>query len=214
MDSLENLAVLSPEFYARSPLAVARELIGKILVHRSEAGLSAGRIVECEAYLGRGDPASHASRGRTPRNGVMFGPPGVGYVYFNYGMHHLFNVVADEPGKAGAVLIRAVEPLAGLELMTRRRGREDPLCLCSGPGKLAQAFDITDRHNGFPVTSGPLTVRWAEEVPNEEIKISSRIGISDATERLWRFFMAANPHVSQRSGPITRSAKVLAELSA
>jgi len=150
-------AVLPPEFYARPVLDVARELVGCGFYHHGVGG----RIVETEAYA-HDDPCCHGFRGKTPRNEVMFGPPGLLYVYFTYGMHFCCNLVCEEEGRAAAVLLRAVEPLAGVELMRERRGRAasdgDPRALCSGPAKLTQALAIGREQNGLPAWRKPLVV--------------------------------------------------------
>lgn len=173
---------------------MARDLLGKVLRHETRQGVSSGRIVEVEAYLGEDDPASHAHRGPTPRARVMFGDGGRAYVYLSYGNHHCMNVVTDRKGVAGAVLIRALEPLEGIPLMRQRRGREEAEDLCSGPGKLAQALGITLAQNELDLGDSPLTL--LEGAPPERILTSSRIGISRAKERPFRFFEPGNPHVS------------------
>src|SRR4030088_2434504 len=132
---------LPRRFFVRDPVVLARDLLGRVLFYKTPDGLLAGRIVETEAYTGEADPASHAFRGRTPRNAVMFGPAGHAYVYFTYGMHYCLNVTADAPGVAGAVLLRAMEPLAGLEIM-RRGGRGPENRLLSGPGKIGRGFRL------------------------------------------------------------------------
>lgn len=141
MDSFDASQLLPPEFFGRDTVTVARELLGKILVSSAGDTVTGGRIVETEAYLGPGDAGSHAFRGMTPRTSVMFGPPGRTYVYFTYGNHHMLNLITERDGVAGGVLIRALEPLFGIEEMERRRGR--PLKeITDGPGKLAAALGV------------------------------------------------------------------------
>jgi len=160
-------------------------------------GVSAGRIVEVEAYDGESDPASHAWHGRTQRNAVMFGPGGHAYVYFTYGMHHCLNVVAGPAGRARAVLIRALEPLAGLDLMGRRRNVTDPRRLMRGPGCVAQALGLDRRHDGTDLTGSTLWIAAGERLAGGfRVARSPRIGIRLARERLWRFYRAGDPFVS------------------
>jgi DNA-3-methyladenine glycosylase len=183
---------LGRSFYARPAEVVARALLGKILVH----GACSARIVETEAYLGHRDRAAHAWRGLTPRTKVLFGPPGHAYVYLIYGMYECLNLSAEPEGSAGCVLIRALEPLTGLDQMRARRGavkRDHELA--NGPGKLTIAMGITRMHNGADVVGGPLTVCDAGEVP--EIGISPRIGITHNADWPLRFFIAGNPCVSR-----------------
>ena len=143
--------MLSKSFYDRPTLTVAAEFIGKVLVHHTRAGVAAGMIVEVEAYIGEDDPACHAAPGPTRRNAPLYGPPGHAYVYLNYGIHNLVNAVTEPKGSPAAVLIRALEPLDGIELMKRRRsragGRVDDVGLCRGPGNLTQALGITLKQN-------------------------------------------------------------------
>ncbi len=186
---------LAREFYARPARVVAIELIGKVLVYRSSQDEFRGRIVETEAYQGADDPASHAYRGPTPRNQVMFGKPGVSYVYFTYGNHHCMNVVTDSDGVAGAVLIRALEPLTGTQSMKENRGVSSLEQLASGPGKLTQAFGITRAQNGIDLTEDVLYIE-GETHDFCRIGASARIGISAAADRLLRFYEENNPHVS------------------
>jgi DNA-3-methyladenine glycosylase len=168
-------------------------LLGKILVHRS----TAARIVETEAYLGREDRAAHSWRGITPRTKVIFGPPGHAYVYLIYGMYECLNIVAETEGSAGCVLVRAVEPLAGLPLMRRRRptARRD-YDLANGPGKLSLALGITRKHNGADLTKGPLTVRTSSEHFAFETAVSPRIGITHCVDLPLRFYVKDSPFVS------------------
>src|SRR5438445_6129376 len=165
--------ILPRSFYARPTVEVSRDLLGKVLVH----GNTAGTIVETEAYPGGDDLASHSSRGITGRTRVIFGPPGHAYVYFIYGMYECLNIVAEPEGKPGCVLIRALEPVSGLDVMQRRRPAarkaED---LAGGPGKLTLAMAITRAHNGADLTRGSLVVRAPAEPRPFEIAVTARIG--------------------------------------
>jgi len=192
--SLKKLKILGRSFYGRPAAQVARDLLGKILVH----GRAAGRIVETEAYLGLDDLAAHASRGVTPRTRVLFGPPGYAYVYFIYGMYECLNLVAERDGKPGCVLIRALEPVAGIELMRRRRPAARLLeDLASGPGKLTIAMGISRRHNGADATTGSLTIREMPGGPAFEIAVTPRIGIRHCADWPLRFLIAGNRFVSR-----------------
>jgi DNA-3-methyladenine glycosylase len=197
--------ILSREFYARPTLEVARDLLGKVLRHRADDGVASGRIVEVEAYIGEDDPACHARPGPTGRNAPLYGPPGVAYVYFNYGLHHMVNAVTEPKGHPAAVLIRALEPVEGLELMRLRRGRlkwrqgkaaPPDYELCRGPGNLTAALGITLAQNRLPLTRGPLVIEDRGERVGE-IDWSPRIGISVGTERLWRCTVSGNRAVSR-----------------
>ncbi len=154
---------------------------------------TSGRIVETEAYLGNEDPASHAFNGRTPRNDAMFGPRGTLYVYVSYGIHHCINVVTGEEGDPGAVLIRALEPVSGLDVMAVRRGRDTELC--SGPGRLAQALGITMRHNAHHLSLPPVRLVARPARTAAEVGTSGRIGVSRAADRPLRFFLKGHPAV-------------------
>lgn len=185
---------LKQSFFSRAPRAVARNLLGKILVHRTRRGLISGMIVETESYGGSDDPASHAYKKITQRNFVMFGPPGYSYVYLCYGMYELFNVSTEKQGIPAAVLVRALEPLDGIELMKRNRGVKNIRSLTSGPGKLTQALGITRRQNNRALFRGDLFI-----VPGRRkvaIARSRRIGLSRGADKLLRFFIKGNPYVS------------------
>ena len=183
-------------FYARDPVVLARDLLGRILFYRSEQGLIAGRVVETEAYTGDADPASHAYRGRTARNAGMFGPASYTYVYFSYGVHYCLNVTAEEPGKAGAVLLRALEPLAGVGIMRARGDHGPEVRLLSGPGKIGRAFGLTLADNGRDLTRGPLGIAAGTPVADDAVIISRRIGISKAVNLPYRFSVKESRAVS------------------
>lgn len=188
-------AILPRRFYARDARAVARDLLGATLVHRAPGGPLGGVIVEVEAYLGADDPASHAFRGPTPRNRVMFGPPGHAYVYFVYGMHHCVNVVTGPPGTAGAVLVRALAPSVGLARW--RLARPDlPLTrAASGPGRVARALGLTRAHDGLDLVRSPLVVR-PRRGPAPPVACGPRIGLSVARDAPWRFWWEGHAAVS------------------
>lgn len=186
--------ILKRAFYERPVVDVARALLGKVLVHGAVAGI----IVETEAYLGGDDLAAHSARGITDRTRVIFGPPGHAYVYFIYGMYECLNLVCEPEGQAGCVLIRALEPVAGVELMQRRRpAARKPEGLASGPGKLTLAMGITRAQNGTDVTRGSLVVREPYEPREVEVAVSKRIGITKSAELPLRFFARGNRFVSR-----------------
>jgi DNA-3-methyladenine glycosylase len=186
--------ILPRSFYNRGTVQVARELLGKILVH----GRTAGMIVETEAYLGGDDLAAHTARGITNRTRVLFGPPGHAYVYFIYGMHECLNLVAEPDGKPGGVLIRAAEPLAGINVMKRRRPSARSVeKLASGPGNLTKVFGITRAQNGADVTRGSLVLRQWKKEPAFDIKVTPRIGIRHCADWPLRFIIANHPAVSK-----------------
>lgn len=186
---------LDRAFYARSPDIVAKQLLGCILTSELADGETRGRIVETEAYFGAEDLASHASRLKRGRVLTMWGEPGLAYVYRSYGMHTMLNAVCEPPGVASAVLIRALEPLAGLDLMRKRRGTDDPRLLCAGPGRLCQAMGITLDDNGLDlVTSDRLGIARGERPT--AICAGGRIGVSRGAEAHLRFFVAGSPYVS------------------
>ena len=189
--------ILTRKFYRRPTLEVARLLLGKVLVHESPEGTTAGMIVETEGYLGPEDAACHSARGCTARTEVMFGPAGHAYVYFTYGMHYCFNVVTREKGIAEAVLVRALEPLEGADLMRKRRGKQHLADLASGPAKLCVAMGIGRAENGHDLCSRPLYIEDRGIEPGEVVW-RPRIGIRVATEHLWRACIAGNAHVSKK----------------
>jgi DNA-3-methyladenine glycosylase len=182
---------LPRDAFARSVHEVAPELIGSTLLFDGVGG----RIVEVEAY-DQEDPASHGHRGRTDRNASMFGPPGHAYVYRSYGIHWCLNLVCEGEGVASAVLIRALEPTNGLDLMRERRGLDDPRLLCAGPGRLCQALGITRDHDGLPLDEPPFELRGRDEPV--EVSAGPRIGITQAAERPWRYVEAGSPFLSRR----------------
>jgi DNA-3-methyladenine glycosylase len=188
---------LPHSFFARDTREVARDLLGKIVVSETDGVITGGRIVETEAYLGSHDEGSHAAtRGVTERNRVMYGPPGHAYVYFTYGMHHMLNLVCEPEGAAGAALIRALDPLTGLDEMSRRRGGRTGAEISNGPGKVAQALGVDLRHDGVPLGDGDLVV-YDAPVPAEPVTASGRIGLSSGHEHAYRFYLSGNRFVSK-----------------
>jgi DNA-3-methyladenine glycosylase len=195
-------APLPRSFFSRSPDAVARDLLGKILARRLRDEWLTGRIVEVEAYFGKDDPAAHSAAGKTARNAVLFGPPGFAYVYFIYGMYSCLNVSCEPEGQAGCVLIRALEPLAGLGTMARWRALPDPAkprMLASGPGRLCQALGVTRAaHNGLDLTDPASELEVLDDgFRPESITATPRIGIRKAVEKPHRFIIEGNHFVSK-----------------
>ena len=196
---------LPVDFYARDPVIVARELLGKRLLRETSAGRCSGRIVETEAYLSSRDPACHASRGMTNRNAAMFGPPGRAYVYMIHARWCL-NAVTEAEGTPSAILIRAIEPLEGIDLMQQRRRTEVLRDLARGPARLCEALAIDRTYNHWDLTSGrelwiadePAILNGNGEAPRLKITRSGRIGISTAQRRLLRFYLTGNAFVSGR----------------
>lgn len=169
-----------------------------MLVSRIDDGLTAGLIVETEAYLSVNDPASHAARGRTPRTSIQWGPPGFTYVYLIYGMYHCMNIVSDREGTAGCVLLRAIEPKHGIDTMRHRRPTaKTKLELSNGPGKLTAALGIHRQHNAVDLTQGLISVHDVENQCKFHITQSSRIGLTEGLELPYRFYMKDNPYVSK-----------------
>lgn len=189
--------LLPQSFFARYATDVARELLGKILVSSVGDDVVAGVIVETEAYLGSNDPGSHAAtRGITARNRVMYGPPGHAYVYFTYGNHHMLNIVTEEEGVAGAVLIRAVEPVFGIEVMEARRAPRTGFELTNGPGKVASAFGVDLSVNGEAL-GARLAIRDAPALAPARVRTSGRVGLTSGHELELRFYIEGNGYVSR-----------------
>ena len=199
-----QLRILSRSFYDRDPRVVGPDLLGKILIRRQGRKEFVARIVEVEAYLGADDPAAHASIGKTPRNAVLFGPPGFAYVYFIYGNHYCLNVSCLPDGVPGGILFRALEPLEGIEGMYRLRGSSrdsDLRRLTSGPGRLAAAFGITrERDNGKDLTSAKSDLYIADDgAPAPQVLITKRVGINKAVDMPLRYMVAGNRFVSGKT---------------
>lgn len=188
---------LNQKFYLQPTLKIARELLGKIIVRRLEDNILAGKIVETEAYIGEDDPACHAYGGITPRNKVMYLSGGHAYVYFTYGMHYCFNVVTEKEGFPAAVLIRAVEPIMGIELMKKFRNTNDINNLTNGPAKFCQAFQIDKRLNGASLLEDEIFIIEPTNTETFKIVRTPRIGIKQGLDKKWRFFILGNPFVSK-----------------
>lgn len=193
--------ILPRAFYLREANIVAPELLGKLLIHRTPEGTSAGMIVEVEAYVGPEDKAAHTyGNRRTERTEIAFGEGGYAYVFSIYGMHACFNVVVNGTEKPEVILVRALEPVAGLELMQKRRNVQSPAELCNGPGKLCSALGITREQYGFDLCGSSLEIAAFREIGEEDIMVSPRINIDYAeeyTDKLWRYYIKDNPCVSK-----------------
>ncbi|MGA7292485.1 MAG: DNA-3-methyladenine glycosylase [Terriglobales bacterium] len=211
MSAPSGVTLLRADFFDRDPRRVARALLGKLLVRKTSSGTLGGRIVETEAYLGKGDDAAHSASGKTARNSVLFGPPGRAYVYFIYGSHYCLNVSCLPDGVAGGVLFRAFEPVEGIEQMARARGiklgetdlkKIVPLNLlkkiASGPGRMAEAFGVTRaRDNGKSLVSAGSDLQIVEDGSRAgKVAVTPRIGIVKSADELLRYFIAGNPFVS------------------
>jgi DNA-3-methyladenine glycosylase len=200
MTQLRRAATLPVDFFRRPAEIVAAELLGTVIVSTIGGEITEARIVETEAYLGYDDPASHGYlHRRNARNAALFGPPGSWYVYLSYGMHWCANLVCQEPGHASAVLLRALEPLAGLEAMRRRRGIVADRELCSGPGKLCQALGITRELDGRKMHRGPVRAFGPEREDEPSIVVTPRIGITKAADWPLRFVLAGSPWASRKA---------------
>ncbi len=189
---------LPRNFYFQPTLTVARRLLGQLIIRNYQKVTLVGKIVEVEAYRGSIDPASHAYRGKTQRNEVMFWEGGYLYVYFTYGMHFCANVVTQKEGLAEAVLIRGVEPVKGIPAMRKLRGEGiEDVNLTNGPAKFCQAFGIRRHENGTSLLGREIYLAAGEKIPESRIGVSTRIGIRHATDKKWRFFVKDNPWVSR-----------------
>ncbi len=190
--------ILPPEFYERETELVARDLLGTVLECETADGTASGIIVETEAYLGEHDLACHAAVGRTARTEHLYGPPGISYVYFIYGMYWCFNAVTREAGQPSAVLVRALEPLEGIALMHKRRPRiKNDIDLTNGPGKLCTALGITGSMTGKPLQRKPLVIREGERVLDDHVEVTTRIGISKSADWPLRWIVRGNRFVSR-----------------
>ena len=200
--------ILPVSFYSRPTLKVLEDLIGKVLVRKSEEGLTSGIIVEAEAYTGEDDPASYAFIGRTKRSEIMYGPPGRAFVHFALGLHHMLNLVTEREGFPAAILVRALQPREGISLMKKRRKTEELYNLCSGPAKICQAFAIDRSLHGVSLFSSrsPLFIKEGKrrqrgesrKEEREELIWTSRIGIKEGKERLWRACLKGSPFISAK----------------
>jgi len=199
---------LKRSFFNRSTVEVAVDILGKVLICRDGSTKLGGRLVEVEAYIGRDDPACHASKGRTPRNEIMFGKPGLLYVYFTYGNHYMLNIVTEREGFPAAVLLRGLEPVYGINQMMKNREVNKVTNIANGPGKISQALGITTRQKGVDVTGDRIYLVDDKTKP-DEIWCSPRIGIgADGADRMWRFFIKGNSYVSRAPKHICEMARV------
>lgn len=190
--------VLPYSFYRKDTVTVARDLLGKVMYFKANGSPVAGKVVETEAYLGTKDPACHSARGKSTRNAVMFGPSGYAYIYLIYGIHLCFNVTSGADYSPEAVLIRALEPLEGLEVMRRNRGQDSIFNLCSGPGKLVQALGINMSLNGTSVVEGRVKFFDSLESTPAPIVETTRIGISKAADWPLRFYICGSQFISRK----------------
>ncbi len=195
--------ILPQPFYEQDTIEAAKKLLGCYLAHIEDGETTVGRIVETEAYV-LNDPACHAFKGKTKRNSVLFGPAGYAYVYMIYGMYFCLNAVAGKEGTGQAILIRALEPVEGIALMQKRRGKKDVKLLCSGPGKLTQALAIDISFNSLPLFSSPVQIWSSDSLPgfkiigDDDITRTTRVGLSQAKDWLLRFYIKGNPYISRK----------------
>lgn len=206
-----DIEILQRPFYGRSTVLVAIDLLGKVLSYKTPKGILTGKIVELEAYLGEADPACHAFSGKTQRTKVFWERPGIAYVFISYGIHCCLNAITEEPNIAGCVLIRALEPIAGVQVMQENRGIDDLVFLTNGPGKVTDALDITLNQNGSDLTQGDLVI-----LDNNEncfdIAVTSRVGISKAQEEPLRFYIWKNRFVSPQNSRVITFSKGRSEM--
>ncbi len=196
--SLHNKNKLPRSFYIRPTLDIARDVLGKIFVQKIGKKILAGRIIEVEAYHQNGDRASHSFRGKTARNEMMFREGGYLYVYFTYGMHFCMNIVTEEIDIGAAVLIRAIEPLVGTDIMQKNRGEKIKYHdLTNGPAKCCQAFGIARKHNGTDLTGSEIYILDSPMIPEPDIVVTNRIGIKESVELPWRFYIKRNKFISK-----------------
>jgi len=199
METKKERVEIGRSFFARNSLEVARDILGHVLVRESPEGKTSGIIVEVEVYRGEDDPASFAYRGKTKRSEPLYGSPGTAFVYLTYGMYYLLNIITEKENFPAAILIRAVEPLEGVELMKKRRKTDNIHNLASGPGKLAQAFAIDLSLNGVDMTSYYSSLYVGEKkVEAKELVWRPRIGIKEGIDRLWRVYIKNNPFISRK----------------
>ncbi len=191
-----SLIRLQSDFFQKDATVLAKDLLGKHLIYNSPAGEVGGIITEVEAYLGNQDLAAHSFKGKNKKNWALFGPAGSAYIYFTYGVHYCFNVVANDIGVGEGVLIRSLEPTHGLEVMKQNRKSEDIYNLTTGPGKLVQALGLDPKLNGSDLTTGPIGIYQSPDLKPVEIEISTRIGISRAQDSLLRFLVKNNQFIS------------------
>ncbi|MGI6712696.1 MAG: DNA-3-methyladenine glycosylase [Bacillota bacterium] len=189
---------LGYEFFVQETSYVAKQLLGKIMVYDSPQGKISGIIVEDEAYLGYNDPGSHSSRGKTKRNAVMFGPAGVSYIYQIYGIHFCYNVTTDAKEVPAAVLIRALQPLEGIDIMKKNRGKNNLNELCNGPAKLVQAMGIDVSLNGTSALEGPVNFYESDILGDFSIVNTTRVGISQGADSLLRYYIKDNIYISKK----------------
>ncbi len=200
MEIKKEKVVIGRSFFARNSLEVARDILGHVLVRESPEGKTSGIIVEVEVYRGEDDPASFAFRGKTKRSEPLYGSPGTAFVYLTYGMYHLLNIITERENFPAAILIRAVEPSEGIDLMKKRRKTNNIYNLASGPGKLTRAFGIDLSLNGIDVTfpSSPLYILNVKKIKSFELVWRPRIGIREGLDRLWRVYIKDNKFISKK----------------
>lgn len=195
MNSIDRIP---QDFYDQPTLDIARSLLGKYLIRPCDQNLLVGKIVETEAYIGEDDPACHAAVGKTSRNEVMYGPPAYAYIYFIYGMYYCLNVVTEKEGFPAAVLLRALEPIAGFDIIKQNRQTEKIYHLTNGPGKICQAFKLDRNFNGENLRGNKLYIGIGEEIRGDNIAQTARFGIKKGIEHRWRFYIKDSLYVSQK----------------